>query len=323
MPERAARRYVLASGFVLAVACVLVSADRRGVLAAQRVIGKDHPVLFSIPVGEDGITYCCRPRYGPEAIDVAPDGTFWIGDSAGHSVLRYSRDGRLLGRFATRSAIVDLAVSERSVWIIESSWEKPALARYDYSGNLVSVSALPPSMSSQSSDLFVGGERSVQVELARPPPTFAISWMDIDPSLLPSNSSPNAGRNSAISDLAASDPIPIPAKAVTHRSGRRVGSAEYTMTDGILSVGRRSVDVRGDFDYATLKRLSRGGLALVVVGYYYRRIDAVPGYGVARLGTAPAQPRAILWHRRGARLRSCPPVRSRTAAPRRTHGAAQ
>ena len=52
-------------------------------------------VVFSIPLGDQGIHYEGQDNpnmltWGPTALVVAPDGTFWIADAADDHLLRYS-----------------------------------------------------------------------------------------------------------------------------------------------------------------------------------------------------------------------------------------
>jgi hypothetical protein len=83
--------------------------------------GNTHEVLFAIPVGEqkEGIQYRGdnvegMQRSGPAAFTVAPDGSFWIADTAGLRVLQYSPGGEWL-------QTVDLAIQPRSLIDIEAT----------------------------------------------------------------------------------------------------------------------------------------------------------------------------------------------------------
>lgn len=110
-------------------------------------------VLFSIPVGEEGVTY--RGGFedwevsGPQALTVAPDGAIWIADTGGRRLLEYSEDGSLLAIVDTDAlevgGLIDLAATEDGVWGLEVI---PAIRRhrivlFDGAGRLVGEHELP------------------------------------------------------------------------------------------------------------------------------------------------------------------------------------
>ncbi|MFQ5641595.1 MAG: hypothetical protein ACE5IR_26775, partial [bacterium] len=60
-----------------------------------------YEVIFTIPVGNDGIYYEGQDTsgaliWGPTALSVAPDGSFWIADGATKRLLHYSHKGEKL-----------------------------------------------------------------------------------------------------------------------------------------------------------------------------------------------------------------------------------
>ena len=60
-----------------------------------------YELVFTIPVGEDGIHYEGEGvpemlTWGPTAFTVAPDGSFWIADTVGNRLLHYSSKGEFL-----------------------------------------------------------------------------------------------------------------------------------------------------------------------------------------------------------------------------------
>ena len=59
-----------------------------------------HEIIFSIPVGDNGIHYASDGAdmliWGPPAITIAPDGSFWIADTADNHLLRFDLNGVLI-----------------------------------------------------------------------------------------------------------------------------------------------------------------------------------------------------------------------------------
>jgi hypothetical protein len=113
----------------------------------------DLRVLFSIPVGEGGVTYGGGfedwETSGPQALTVAHDGSIWIADTSGRRLLRYSEDGSLLTTIDTDeygvAGLIDLASVDDGVWGLEIV---PAVGRYrivlfDDAGVLVEEHELP------------------------------------------------------------------------------------------------------------------------------------------------------------------------------------
>jgi hypothetical protein len=113
----------------------------------------DLRVMFSIPVGNGGVTYEGGfedwEASGPQALAAAPDGSIWVADTSGRRLLRYSEEGLLLSAIDTDphgvGGLIDLAAVEDGVWGLEVV---PAVGRYrivlfDNSGDLVKEHELP------------------------------------------------------------------------------------------------------------------------------------------------------------------------------------
>jgi len=88
-----------------------------------------HEMLFSIPVGPEGLEYRFGNKptpelvnYGPNAITMAPDGTFWIADAAGKRLVHYSATGQKLNVIDLlqydAASVFDVEASTGDVWVL-------------------------------------------------------------------------------------------------------------------------------------------------------------------------------------------------------------
>ena len=88
-----------------------------------------HEVLLSIPVGPEGLEYQYGSNppddalnSGPNAISVAPDGTFWIADSVRQRLAHYSQTGEKLNEINLlqygSSMVMDVEASTSDVWAL-------------------------------------------------------------------------------------------------------------------------------------------------------------------------------------------------------------
>jgi hypothetical protein len=83
----------------------------------------NNQVVFSIPVGDNGIHYegADNPDmliWGPPTFTVAPDGTFWIADTPDDYLLRFNSDGLLLDKISISDFVIgagDLEVSSATI----------------------------------------------------------------------------------------------------------------------------------------------------------------------------------------------------------------
>jgi hypothetical protein len=115
------------------------------------------PVL-TLPVGEDGLHYAPqRPEslpWGPTALAVAPDGSFWIADAAANRLLHYAAGGLPLGTVdlsADPLRVVgagDIAVdNDNTVFVLDIAAMRPAILRLAADGSLLWRSELPEELS--------------------------------------------------------------------------------------------------------------------------------------------------------------------------------
>jgi hypothetical protein len=116
---------------------------------------KDTPyeVVFSVPVGEKGVHYAGvgkseMPAWGPLAFAVAPDGSFWIADTAADPdrLLHHSSIGELLDIIELDETLVgvsDLAVTSSELIILAGAPIPPKVARLTLKGAVIASYDLP------------------------------------------------------------------------------------------------------------------------------------------------------------------------------------
>jgi hypothetical protein len=111
----------------------------------------DNEVVFSMPVGENGIHYEGAENpdmltWGPPAFTVAPDGTFWIADTPNNHLLRFSSKGVLLNKIAIGDFIIgagDLEVTFKDIWVLDMASIPPKVVRLSLDGKVLSSYDLP------------------------------------------------------------------------------------------------------------------------------------------------------------------------------------
>ncbi len=95
-----------------------------------------------IPAGENGIHYrhVGVPEirgWGPSSITLAPDGAFWVADTAGARLLEVRpncRLGRILSMPGHVVGIRDMVVTKNGIWILDAASQKPAVYLFDFEG---------------------------------------------------------------------------------------------------------------------------------------------------------------------------------------------
>lgn len=109
-----------------------------------------HEVMFSIPVGPEGLEYRLGSNppsgalnSGPTALSMAPDGTFWIADTTDVRVVHYAPDGELLNEIDltqhSATHVFDVEASTSDVWVLFSNQQSDLfqLARFIPEGQLI------------------------------------------------------------------------------------------------------------------------------------------------------------------------------------------
>ena len=109
-------------------------------------------VLFTIPNAESwsGKEGASRPDWkgwGAETFTLAPDGTFWIADTAvlPNRLLHYNPQGELLDEISLEDRVVyayDLLVTPESIYVLDISAEQPKVIQFSLDGQVASEMAL-------------------------------------------------------------------------------------------------------------------------------------------------------------------------------------
>ena len=111
----------------------------------------ENEVVFSIPLGNDGINFegnnsSDMLTWGPSALAVAPDGTFWIADAAGNRLLHYNSAGLLLEKINVGDFVVgvgDLEVTEKQLGVLDMASIPPKGLSLSLGGEIQKIYDLP------------------------------------------------------------------------------------------------------------------------------------------------------------------------------------
>ena len=124
---------------------------------------KSDQVIFTIPNTQpwSGMEGDPRPDWkgwGAETFAVAPDGTFWIADTAvfPNRLLHYSPQGELLQGLSLQDIVVyayDILVTQDAIWLLDISAQQPRVIKLSLDGELLSSMDIPQAMMSQG-DMF-------------------------------------------------------------------------------------------------------------------------------------------------------------------------
>jgi hypothetical protein len=87
--------------------------------------------------------------WGAETFAAAPDGTFWIADSAAspHRLLHYTAQGELLQEFSLPDVVIypfDLVAAQDSLWVLDISGMSPRVIQLSTGGTFLSSVDIPP-----------------------------------------------------------------------------------------------------------------------------------------------------------------------------------
>lgn len=108
-------------------------------------------VVFTIPIGDDGILYedvgiSDSLVWGPSALAVSTDNTFWIADTVGNRLRHYSVTGKLLATISLDGAAIgvgDLGVTDNGFWVLDVASVPPKVVRLTSSGSVSRTIELP------------------------------------------------------------------------------------------------------------------------------------------------------------------------------------
>ena len=134
----------------------------------------NNEIIFSLPVGDRGINYSGNgdPEIlpgGPEALTIAPDGTFWIADTADNHLLHYSTKGELLCKIAIGDYVNgagDLEVTSQEIWILDMASFPLKIVKISLNGKVLNIYNLPKGLQREdgTTGIFLGSDGSLLVE---------------------------------------------------------------------------------------------------------------------------------------------------------------
>lgn len=113
---------------------------------------QQNEIVFTIPVGENGIHYegVGVPEmltWGPAAFTVSPDGSFWIADTVGNRLLHFDPHGGLLEKINLDGYIVgasDLVVTSTGViTVLDQASMHPKIVQFASGGGVLGKHELP------------------------------------------------------------------------------------------------------------------------------------------------------------------------------------
>jgi hypothetical protein len=127
---------------------VLGTSDRLRIFDARCFPPAENHVMFTLPVGEDGIHYGGHGKQsGPAALAVASDNTFWIADTYGSQLLHYGLQGTLLHRIDLReygvSYAADVEAIGTEVVVLDIATYTPKVVRLSAGDQLLATYDIP------------------------------------------------------------------------------------------------------------------------------------------------------------------------------------
>lgn len=134
---------------------------------AAPACAKDGTVLFTVPVGSDGVQYGAE-QTGPMALAVATDGTFWIADTQGNRLLHYDPQGIQLNRIDLNGhgiGVADVEAMGSDVLALMVGYGEQVL-RFNADGNLLAIYDIPDGLGPEGglTGLAVGDHGQVLLE---------------------------------------------------------------------------------------------------------------------------------------------------------------
>lgn len=129
---------------------LVLSVGGEAVDAATQI--QQYDVVFTVPVGENGIHYegVDVPEmltWGPAAFTVGPDASFWIADTVGNRLLHYSPHGSLLEKINLDGSVVgasDLVVTPAGViTVLDQASVPPKIVQIASGGSVLGKHELP------------------------------------------------------------------------------------------------------------------------------------------------------------------------------------
>jgi hypothetical protein len=131
--------------------------------------------IFTIPIGDNGIHYADEDgpellRWGPTAIAIAPDGSFWIADAPDDRLLHFSKKGELIDKISTIdfvTGVYDLEVTSKDIWVLDGVSRPPKIVQLSIDGKLLNFYDLPKGLRREDglTGIALGIDGSILVEL--------------------------------------------------------------------------------------------------------------------------------------------------------------
>ncbi len=142
--------------------------------AAPIDIETQNELVFTIPIGEEGIHYDGEEnpevfKWGPTAMAIAPDGSFWIADAPGNRLIHLNVKGELLEKIPTIDYIVgigDLLVTSEEIWILDMASYPAKVVQMSLDGKFRNAYDLPEGLQLENSlsGIALGSDGSILVE---------------------------------------------------------------------------------------------------------------------------------------------------------------
>ncbi len=135
-------------------------------------LNENTEVVFTIADDEPASGLAGAPApdwlgWGGQALTIAPDGSFWLLDTASvhpSRLLQFSSEGDLLLEIDLQDSVVgavDVAVAEEKIWVLGTASQPPKIVEFNRSGER--VAEYPLSTSAQPSNLWLGEEGDLWV----------------------------------------------------------------------------------------------------------------------------------------------------------------
>ena len=131
-------------------------------------------IIFSIPIGDKGIHYSGNnPNaliWGPAAIVIAPDDSFWIADTPANRLVHLDSKGSLLDQVGLKDSIVgigDIDVTSKELWALDMASIPPKIVQLSLNGKVLEFYDLPQGMYLEDglSGIAIGNDGSILIEL--------------------------------------------------------------------------------------------------------------------------------------------------------------
>ncbi|HAF47916.1 MAG TPA: hypothetical protein DCL08_01590 [Anaerolineaceae bacterium] len=249
-------------------------------------------VLFTIPMGEkgenriqyEGVGVVDALTWGPSSFTVADDGSFWIANTVGNSLLHYDVGGTLLGIIDLEGLVVgatDVEVANSGIWVLDQSSMPPKVLSFAPNGTLLEKYDLPLGLHLEDglSGIGLGDQEELLIE--REGDTYITQFTDAEGNIVE----------------------PTMTRGYTHNgvvfSANSSGIGSATPNQGTVVAGDLRIEIKTEYDlggvrilgfglkddiFVILEELSQDSEGALLVDQTVRHYDASGKYlGVARV----------------------------------------